>query len=392
MSSLTSIKTARPFVRHLGEALTGLKYIIPNKCPAHKRPPYKCSECLECAKKNISMLECAIKNSHSHCAHYLLEKGSDPTNHYHFLSAIHSSNLIIIELLIKYGAKINSTEYEHERTPLMHAVFTGNLGCVQLLLSYGADPLKIDPSGRTALHYTIQSKANLFEIVKLLCKRTPVTESMIFDSCKAGKMDHLEYLSKYFNYSKVHCVGEIDLTQRTLQTALFISIVHCNMAAVDFLFGKKIGLSSNDMGRAIVMMCNEEVLPVDHKKCFERLMFSDPPLSSAYVNAINQGYYDFASLILRKKPEFVNKPIRYIGNNAKNLICLTFIDYVIRVNPRDDSLIQFLRSLGAKTQKELKEIEKDPSHPNYYEVVHLLSEQIKEHNAIRDGQFYSFFK
>lgn len=76
-----------------------------------------------------------------------------------------ADNTMLIEMLLKLGAKPNLTD-RYGMTSLMCASFSGNISGVKLLLESGADPNKKDKLGRTALN--IAEKNGFTDIVKLL--------------------------------------------------------------------------------------------------------------------------------------------------------------------------------------------------------------------------------
>nr|CAB3453917.1 unnamed protein product [Digitaria exilis] len=76
------------------------------------------------------------------------------------LSLVHLAcrvaDLGMVELLLQYGANVNSTD-SRGRTPLHHCILKGRHAYAKLLLSRGADSQARDRDGRTALQYAIDS-------------------------------------------------------------------------------------------------------------------------------------------------------------------------------------------------------------------------------------------
>ncbi|CAN6218318.1 unnamed protein product [Urochloa humidicola] len=66
------------------------------------------------------------------------------------------ADLGMVELLLQYGANVNSTD-SRGRTPLHHCIMKGRHVYAKLLLSRGADSQATDRDGRTALQYAIDS-------------------------------------------------------------------------------------------------------------------------------------------------------------------------------------------------------------------------------------------
>ncbi|WOL16166.1 hypothetical protein Cni_G24948 [Canna indica] len=67
-----------------------------------------------------------------------------------------TADIGMIELLLQYGADLNSTDLKR-RTPLHHCVLKGRHSFAKLLLSRGADSHAIDEDGKTPLQYAIES-------------------------------------------------------------------------------------------------------------------------------------------------------------------------------------------------------------------------------------------
>ena len=84
--------------------------------------------------------------------------------------AVLSGNKEIVELLINKGEKFIIKEKDNEgRTPLFHAVFSGNKEIIELLISKGAKLNIADNEGRTILFNTVFNGNN--EIVELLINK-----------------------------------------------------------------------------------------------------------------------------------------------------------------------------------------------------------------------------
>lgn len=83
-----------------------------------------------------------------------------PDDYVEGLSLLHlacrAADLGMVELLLQYGANVNSTD-SRGRTPLHHSIMKGRHVYAKLLLSRGADSQAADRDGRTALQYAIDS-------------------------------------------------------------------------------------------------------------------------------------------------------------------------------------------------------------------------------------------
>ncbi|THU59712.1 hypothetical protein C4D60_Mb07t04930 [Musa balbisiana] len=66
-----------------------------------------------------------------------------------------TSDIDMVELLLQYGANVNSTDFKG-RTPLHHCILRGRQLFSKLLLTRGANPRAIDDDGRTALQYALE--------------------------------------------------------------------------------------------------------------------------------------------------------------------------------------------------------------------------------------------
>ncbi|URE15856.1 ADP-ribosylation factor GTPase-activating protein [Musa troglodytarum] len=67
-----------------------------------------------------------------------------------------TSDIGMVELLLQYGANVNSTDFKG-RTPLHHCILSGRHLFAKLLLTRGANPRAIDEDGKTALQYALES-------------------------------------------------------------------------------------------------------------------------------------------------------------------------------------------------------------------------------------------
>jgi len=93
---------------------------------------------------------------HDEGAAYIMEKGMNPnTMSWHCVTILHDmaqkGNLRKAELLVKYGADINSIDEEYQSTPLGMAARWGHHEMVKYLLKQGADPNKAGASWATPL-------------------------------------------------------------------------------------------------------------------------------------------------------------------------------------------------------------------------------------------------
>ncbi|CAL9053670.1 unnamed protein product [Musa banksii] len=67
-----------------------------------------------------------------------------------------TADMGMVELLLQYGANVNSTDLRG-RTPLHHCILRGRHLFAKLLLTRGADPHATDEDGKTALQYAIEA-------------------------------------------------------------------------------------------------------------------------------------------------------------------------------------------------------------------------------------------
>ena len=116
-----------------------------------------------------SLIE-ATKNRHMDIIELLLKNGVNiETTNYSRKSALMISCSKgfdeITKFLLEYGANPNSSNYE-KITPLHKAAERGNLRMIKLLLTYGANIEDKDCTGNSILHYA--SKKGKYEIVRYL--------------------------------------------------------------------------------------------------------------------------------------------------------------------------------------------------------------------------------
>ncbi|KAG6495451.1 hypothetical protein ZIOFF_043275 [Zingiber officinale] len=67
-----------------------------------------------------------------------------------------TSDMGMVELLLQYGANVNSTDVKG-RTPLHHCILRGRHLLAKLLLTRGADPHAMDEDGKTPLQYALEA-------------------------------------------------------------------------------------------------------------------------------------------------------------------------------------------------------------------------------------------
>ncbi|KAF9689022.1 hypothetical protein SADUNF_Sadunf01G0048700 [Salix dunnii] len=81
--------------------------------------------------------------------------------------ACETADVGMLELLLQYGANINSTD-SRGQTPLHQCILRGRAAFAKMLLARGADPLAVNGEGKTPLEHAIQSKFNESEVLALL--------------------------------------------------------------------------------------------------------------------------------------------------------------------------------------------------------------------------------
>lgn len=69
-----------------------------------------------------------------------------------------NNNVELAELLIEYGADVNTAETLHNRTPIHGAAYYNSPEMVVFLLENGADPERRDSFGDTPLHYAVSNR------------------------------------------------------------------------------------------------------------------------------------------------------------------------------------------------------------------------------------------
>lgn len=83
------------------------------------------------------------------------------------LYAAYYNRVEIAELLLEYGADVNSVDIDGW-TSLMKSAMGGYLDMVKLLLKYNADRFLIDDDGNTALMWASEAEENSEEIMRLI--------------------------------------------------------------------------------------------------------------------------------------------------------------------------------------------------------------------------------
>lgn len=81
--------------------------------------------------------------------------------------ACQSADVAMLELLLQYGANINTIDSRDE-TPLFRCILGGNATCIKLLLSRGADLHIVNNEGKTPLEVALESNIDDPEVLSLL--------------------------------------------------------------------------------------------------------------------------------------------------------------------------------------------------------------------------------
>jgi ankyrin repeat protein len=126
-------------------------------------------------KTKTHPLIAACQQNKLEIAQYLLGAGANPNLHdatggYPLYFAINNQNLVLTELLLKYGAKTEANpKIATERPALFWAIESDSPKMVALLLKHGADPTAT-VEGQTLIAYASEEASPV--IAKLLKKHT----------------------------------------------------------------------------------------------------------------------------------------------------------------------------------------------------------------------------
>lgn len=130
------------------------------------------------ADLNSSSLTCptplhyALDSNHLECAQLLLERGAEPDTEsspgYTPLHGAAAASPECLNLILKYGVRVNVREEDTGMTPLMKCARYGLPACAEILLRHGADPHLRNNEGQTALD--IARKRGAARIVCILKK------------------------------------------------------------------------------------------------------------------------------------------------------------------------------------------------------------------------------
>jgi len=176
-------------------------------------------------------------------------------------SAVKTINVSKLKSLQKYGADLSSADYD-SRTPLHVAASDGLYNVVEFLLNNGALVHVRDRDDNTPLMSAV--KGDHFEIIELFVKcGGHLTESplaigeMLCHAAARGNVKRLTSLQK----------AGVDLNQTDVsgRTAIYMAVLHCQVACVEFLQGHDVDLDVPDMlgntAREIALrMADPEVL------------------------------------------------------------------------------------------------------------------------------------
>ena len=117
-------------------------------------------------------LHYALSNNHTECARLLLERGAspdaEPSPGYTPLHEAATASPECLNLILRYGVRINVREEESGMTPLMKCARYGLPACAEILLRHGANPDIRNNEGQTALE--IASKRGAIGIARILKK------------------------------------------------------------------------------------------------------------------------------------------------------------------------------------------------------------------------------
>jgi ankyrin repeat protein len=136
------------------------------------------------SKFGFTPLQQACFNNDIEAARILLSNGADPNTRTEILGesplilvSNFESPIPFVELLLKYGADINSKTSIDQQTLLMSATVSGNYEFALFCIDHGADINARDFNGSTALHYAVLEKETL-NIARLLVLKGANTQIM----------------------------------------------------------------------------------------------------------------------------------------------------------------------------------------------------------------------
>jgi ankyrin repeat protein len=114
----------------------------------------------------ITCLDTAIAQNNYDITKHLIEKGADVNYNYPLDKAVYHGNLIIAQLLIDSGTKVDDLGPNMSGTALMTAVSHNKIEAVKLLLKNGADVNLRNKDGKTAIDIAREKGFN--EILQVL--------------------------------------------------------------------------------------------------------------------------------------------------------------------------------------------------------------------------------
>ncbi|XP_051169281.1 ankyrin-2-like [Leptopilina boulardi] len=114
----------------------------------------------------------------------------------------------LVELLLKFGANINSRTDKHEITPLDFAAAAGHANMVKFLLDFGADPIK-SGSHYTSLYYALHRLSDIANVTPLMFQNLlKITEMLLIAG--VNKIDEDNYKNLIISFIELTVSSDDD--------------------------------------------------------------------------------------------------------------------------------------------------------------------------------------
>jgi ankyrin repeat protein len=187
-----------------------------------------------------SLLNIAIKNKHITLVELLLSYGANVNSMEGEIgrAPLHWAAVDfpdVVELLLSYGANVNLADIGGKWTPLHYASYEGNLPLVKLLIKHGADIHAMSESGRSP--FTVAIMGGGFSVIEFLLEQGAefIISSDIDPLFTASLNGYVEILDLCFNRKKINLNSK---TYESGQTLLHISSSRGHVEVVKFLLNK----------------------------------------------------------------------------------------------------------------------------------------------------------